>query len=102
MWNPPTEKQLAKLPKLYSTEDVALKDKKILMHFFIGACDWYAAEYSDGMFFGYSNMGDDQCAEWGNFSLAELKAVKIGYVEVDRDLFWKPIKASEVKRITNL
>ena len=30
MWNAPSKRQLAKIPKLYQTEEVALKDKIIL------------------------------------------------------------------------
>ncbi len=39
MWNTPTKKRLSKIPKLYETEGVALKDKLIYLHFFIGDCD---------------------------------------------------------------
>ena len=45
MWNAPSKRQLAKLPKLYETESVPLKDKIIHLHFFIGSCDWYIAEF---------------------------------------------------------
>ncbi len=31
MWNEPTKEQLAKLPGLYETENVPLKDKLILL-----------------------------------------------------------------------
>lgn len=44
MWNDPTQDQLEKPPRRYATEDVAVRDKIILMHFFIGGCDWYMAE----------------------------------------------------------
>ena len=79
MWNEPTKKQLARLPGQYETEQVALKDKVVHMHFFLGSCDWYVCEF-DGKdaFFGYVILnGDDQMAEWGNFSLAELKSLKV-------------------------
>jgi hypothetical protein len=45
MWNEPDKEQLLKIPKLYETEDVPLKDKLIHLHFFIGGCDWHVAEY---------------------------------------------------------
>jgi hypothetical protein len=45
MWNEPTLEQLAKLPKLYETEKVPLKEKPIYIHFFIGNCDWFISEY---------------------------------------------------------
>ena len=46
MWNMPTEEELAKIPMLYETENIPLMDKIIHLHFFIGGCDWYIAEYS--------------------------------------------------------
>ena len=36
MWNEPTKEQLAKIPRLYETERVPLKEKLIWLHFFIG------------------------------------------------------------------
>ena len=45
MWNTPTKEELAKIPRLYETENIPLKDKIIHLHFFIGGCDWYIAEY---------------------------------------------------------
>lgn len=98
MWNEPTEKQLAKLPKLYETENVPTKDKKVLMHFFIGSCDWYVTEYSpeDRLFFGWACLGDLQNAEWGYISLDELKELKVKFMEVDRDLHFVPCKISEI------
>ena len=102
MWNVPTQKQLSKIPKLYETESVPLKDKKIYMHFFIGGCDWYIAEYDqeNDLFWGYANLGDSQMAEWGYISFAELKALKVrGFMEVDREIRWKVKKASEIQKI---
>ena len=72
------------------------------MHFFLGSCDWYAAEYGakDHLFFGYANLGDPINAEWGYFGLDELLEVKTrqGF-EVDRDLQWRPTKAGDVEGI---
>lgn len=102
MWNCPTPKQLAKLPRFYATEKDTLKDKVIKMHFFMGGCDWYAVEYDpkEENFFGFAILnGDLQNAEWGYFSLRELRELKITFVEVDRDLHWKPCKAMEVEKI---
>jgi hypothetical protein len=45
MWNIPTEERLAKIPRLYETEDTELKDTLLHLHFFMGGCDWYIAEY---------------------------------------------------------
>jgi len=102
MWNKPTEKQLSEMPTLYSTEDIPLKEKLIHMHFFIGGCDWYAAEYSpeEKLFFGFAILNNDyEMAEWGYFSLEELCDLKIKFLEVDRDLHFSPTKAVEIENI---
>tara|TARA_R100000306_G_C4380997_1_gene144335 strand:+ start:1264 stop:1740 length:477 start_codon:yes stop_codon:yes gene_type:complete len=107
MWNEPTKAELATLPKLYESENMSATDVVIRMHFFMGSADWYVAEY-DGKdrFFGYVNLGDPQCAEWGYFLLSELrdicfstphitqkndKSIDINIsTRVDRDLYWEP------------
>jgi hypothetical protein len=100
MWNKPSEKELAALPRLYSTVKIPFDKKIIHMHFFIGRCDWYIAEYSPKkrIFFGFANLGDDQMAEWGYISLDELEEINIGGLEIDRDLWWKPIRFAEITR----
>ena len=101
MWNEPTAEDLKKIPKLYETEGIPAQDKIIYEHFFIGSADWYIAEF-DGkdLFFGYANLGDPDNAEWGYISLAELRDLKVGPgIEVDRDLYWTPKKASEIENI---
>jgi hypothetical protein len=102
MWNQPSKAELAQLPGLYTTESLALKDKLIQMHFFLGGCDWYVVEF-DGrdIFFGYVILnGDRDSAEWGNFSFNELKQLKdrLG-IEVDRDLWWRIRPAGEIADI---
>ena len=102
MWNKPNNEELSKIPAFYSSEEVPLKEKMIHMHFFIGGCDWYATEYSpeEKCFFGFAILnGDLQNAEWGYFSLDELASLKISFLEVDRDLHWKPKKAIEIDKI---
>ena len=72
------------------------------MHFFIGGCDWYAAEYypEEKLFFGFAILNNDlQNAEWGYFSLQELSDLKIKFLEVDRDLHFTPCKAMEIEKI---
>lgn len=103
MWNMPTREELAKLPAFYSTEGVPLKEKIIGMHFFIGGCDWYACEYSpeERCFFGFAILNNDlEMAEWGYFALDELAGLKVSFVEVDRDLYWKPKRACEIGKIS--
>jgi hypothetical protein len=104
MWNKPSKKRLSKIPRLYETEDVPLKDKIIWLHFFIGGSDWYICEYDgDDLFFGFVILNnDDQMAEWGYISFSELKSLKAnGWIEVDCELeeFWEPKRAIEVDRI---
>jgi len=75
MWNEPTPEQLAKLPKLYETEKVPLKDKPVYIHFFIGGCDWFIAEYDgEDLFFGYATLGDDTFGGVGIHLIQRAKA----------------------------
>ncbi|MFA6130494.1 MAG: DUF2958 domain-containing protein [Candidatus Omnitrophota bacterium] len=102
MWNKPSSEDLAKIPAFYSSEETPLKEKMIHLHFFIGGCDWYAAEYSseERCFFGFAILnGDLQNAEWGYFSLRELSELKIDFLEIDRDLYFKPCRAVEIEKI---
>ena len=97
MWNKPSQEQLGKVPGLYQTENVELEDKIIAMHFFMGGCDWYVAEYDgEDIFFGFVNLNDPQNAEWGYFSLKELDEINIKGMEVDNDLHWQPKRFSEI------
>lgn len=93
MWNEPTLDDLAKLPRLYETEDVPSEEKLLHMHFFLGSSDWYAAEYgpSDRLFYGYAILnGDRQNAEWSYFALDELRDIRLSNgMEIDRDLYWE-------------
>ena len=101
MWNTPSEELLNQVPRLYATEHIPLKEKVIHLHFFIGGCDWYVAEYDgDDLFFGFAVLNDDMPnSEWGYFTLSELKDINIHGLEIDRDLYWKPTPAKEIERI---
>lgn len=102
MWNQPTQNQLAQLPKLGETESVPLKDKVLHMHFFLGGCDWWIAEYDgEDLLWGFAMLnGDRDNAEWGYISFRELKElVAPPGLEVERDLHWRPRKASEIKEV---
>jgi hypothetical protein len=101
MWNEPTPEQLAKIPKLNETEETPAEEIIIYLHFFIGGSDWYVAEF-DGTdtFFGYAILNSDyQNAEWGYFSLSELKEISVNGIEIDNDLHWNSCKAGEVEKI---
>ena len=102
MWNKPTPEELNKLPKFYETEGVKPADKLVFLHFFMGGCDWFVAEYDpeDKMFFGFAILNNDYTmAEWGYISFRELEELKASFIEVDRDLYWNVKKASEVPEI---
>lgn len=103
MWNEPGNDELNRLPALYSTENVSLEDKLIHMHFFLGGCDWYVAEYGreERIFFGYAILNDDlDNAEWGYVSFDELRELRTSSgIEVDRDLHWSPLKYSQIDKL---
>ena len=104
MWNEPSKERLEKIPRLYETEEISLKDKIIHLHFFLGDTDWFVSEF-DGQdkFFGFVCLnGDLEMAEWGYFDLADLKSIRIGRgYEVDCELerFWRVRPAKEVNLI---
>ncbi len=60
------------------------------MHFFIGNCHWYIAEYDgEDIFFGYAILnGDIQNAEWGYISFSELKEIKCTVEMAPRYFKW--------------
>ena len=104
MWNTPTEDRLTRIPRLYETEHTPLQEKLIYLHFFIGCCDWYIAEFDgEDLFGGFAILKDDlQNAEWGYISFSELKSIRVdGLLEIDCELveFWKIRKASEIEKI---
>lgn len=104
MWNIPTRRRLGVIPRLFETERVSLKDKLIYLHFFIGGCDWYIAEYDgEDLFWGFAILNNDlQNAEWGYISFSELKGIKVnGWFEVDCETqdVWRVCKASEIEKI---
>jgi hypothetical protein len=93
MLNRPSEEELNRLPKLYQTSDVTIKDKIIHQHYFMGANDWYMAEYCphNRDFYGYTVRNNDhRSADWGYTSLNELAHMNIRGTQVDRDLHWEP------------
>lgn len=103
MWNIPSKERLSKIPKLYETENVPLKDKLVYLHFFIGGCDWFICEYDgDDLFWGFAILNNDlEMAEWGYVSFKELKYININGIEVDCELeeFWNVKKASKIDKI---
>jgi len=108
MWNVPSKERLDKIPRLYETENVPLKDKLIWLHFFIGGSEWFICEYDgEDLFFGFCILNNDlEMAEWGYVSFNELQSIQVnGWLEIDCELedLWKVRKASEIEviRIAN-
>jgi hypothetical protein len=105
MWNEPSKERLDKIPKLYETEEIPIEEKLIYLHYFIGASDWYAAEFDgDDIFWGYVILnGDLQNAEWGYFSYTELREIKVGgWYEIDCELErnWEVKRFEEIENVT--
>ncbi len=78
MLNPPPQKILDQVPRLYANEQTqtAIEDIIVHLHFFISGCNWWIAEFDgDDLFWGFANLGDDDCAEWGYVSFSELKSI---------------------------
>jgi len=103
MWNTPDKERLAKIPKLYETEEVPLKDKNIHLHFFIAGSDWYISEFDgNDTFWGYAVLNNDfQMAEWGYLSFKEFQKISINGIEIDCELedYFPIQKAKEIKNI---
>ena len=89
----------ADMPAPYMTEHEA--DPLCRVKFFTpdGAWTWFGIEYDPAqhLFFGYV-VGMD--SELGYFSLDELEAARgpLG-LPVERDLYFKPTRLSEVRRV---
>jgi len=99
------------LPPLYSQEHEP--DPLVVVKFFhpLSTWTWYAYEGSpvdtngyfdpdkekvDFLFFGWVN-GD--FPELGYFSLSEMQAVEVMGLGIERDLHFKPMRLSEVKKL---
>jgi hypothetical protein len=104
MWNEPSKERLARIPRLYETEDIPLTNKLIHLHFFIGGCDWFIAEYDgEDLFWGFAVLNHDlDNAEWGYMSFKEMKEIKIsGWLEIDCETedVWQIRPALEINLI---
>jgi len=90
-----TKDILKKLPPLYANEHLKPEQTKVIAKFFYpaGGATWYATEFdpAEGLFFGFANLGDDQMAELGCFTLQELEGFKhprFPFLRIERDKFW--------------
>ena len=83
-------------------ENVPAGAKLIYEDFFIGGCDWYAAEYSpaDRLFFCYAILHDDfQNAEWGYSSLDEMLQINVHGIEIDRIYIGKSARRQRLSEL---
>ncbi len=103
MWNTPSEDRLSKIPKLYETEHILLQEKLIYLHFFIGGCDWYIAEFDgEDLFWGFAILNNDyEMSEWGYISFSELKSINHRGIEIYCELeeYFPAQKSSEIEKI---
>ena len=102
MWNVPLKVSLGNIPGLYETERLPLSEKIVHLHFFLGGCDWFIAEYDgEDLFWGFAILNADYMnAEWGYISFEELKDLKTRYgIEVDCETPWTPKTAAEIQKI---
>lgn len=82
------------VPALYATEEVPLQEKLVHEHWVFPPCNfhWLIAEVNaeEKLAFGWAFLNDEQNAEWGYISLAELESVG-----AFKDTGFKPQKAGQ-------
>lgn len=95
----PVASELTNVPRLYKTDGQKPAETVLHLHYFVGPCDWWLAEYDSEtrIGFGYACLGDPQSAEWGYVSLEELEGINLGFLVVERDLHWKPREAGKAR-----
>lgn len=95
------EKRFEKYP-LYS-QDGKGNNATIICKFFLARYTWYVLEAQkqpngDYLFYGIVDNGNE--CERGYFSLSELESLKIlGFLRVERDLYFDPIKVADCREI---
>jgi hypothetical protein len=69
---------VANIPRLYETDQKTALHP-LSLHYFVGGCDWYIAEWDRGdRFFGYAILnGDYDNSEWGSVSVREILSLEI-------------------------
>ena len=102
MFNKPAAAKLARIPRLYQTEDIPLKQKLVHLHFFIGSTDFFICEYNGtDTFWGFAILnGDYEMAEFGYIDFDELKSIRVnGWQEIDCDRYWRVKPVNQIKKI---
>jgi len=90
-----TEEIRQRLPQLYSQE--AVEDPIAQVKFFhpLSNWTWYATEFDgEDQFFGLVQGLEE---ELGYFSLSEMQSIKVGGLEIERDLQFTPTPLSNLR-----
>lgn len=88
-----------KFKKVGCQENVELENTIVVCKFFnpVGDGTWFATEFDPEteVFFGCVKMHGN--TEWGYFSLAELKSVRLAFgCKIERDMYFDACKFSEI------
>ena len=80
MFTEPPKKVIDQLPPLKRVHSLSPDKRIIHLHFFFLSCHWYVAAWvekidNDIIFYGFVNLDDPAMAEWGDFTLSQLKEV---------------------------
>jgi hypothetical protein len=87
---------IAKIPYLYKTD--GKKVHPLNLHYFMGGCDWYIAEWDrQDIFFGYAILnGDYDNSEWGYINRHEILDLefpqKFIFVNLDLHCFHETVE----------
>jgi hypothetical protein len=89
-----TKEILDAFAKQGDTSSKQSKDIPCILKLFnpCGAATWFLYEYDpkDRVFFGYANLGDDDCAELGSVSLDELESLTLPMgLKIERDIMFQ-------------
>lgn len=95
-----TKEIIKKIPKLYSTENIPLSEKKAVCKIFnpCGVGTWYVIEGQeedgDFIFFGLVDLHEK---EFGYFSLNELQSIKLPFgLRIERDIHFQISRLSKI------
>ena len=116
MFKEPPKEVIDQLPPLKGVHHLLPEKRIIHLHFFFLSCHWYVAAWvenigDDIVFYGFVNLNDTVMAEWGDFTLSQLRDVqaftnvidsqsykRIGKLPifVEWDTYWKPRPFGEI------
>jgi len=84
----------AAFAKQGDTSKKSMKDIKIVLKLFGGACTWYLYEkIDDDIYWCFANLGDPEMSECGTVSMSEIMSIKFPPfgLGVERDKFFDPL-----------